>query len=215
MPPFRLDLYPHAFGEGWGCIRRSSAREMGMHQRRPYDEFGRLTYEMARVPARGRYRYARQGLVTRPRHGVSREQYGAVAARSAHRDRPLHRVAGPGARVQDGGLKILELRARAHDALAASASTCALSMMRCLRMAACRCRSWSTRSTSTSPPHKRNNLVPGSISLAGLRAPDSTPDVRRRAIESVSTRAPGAAATRMPSATSGIDSPRGSTRSVA
>jgi uncharacterized protein (DUF885 family) len=48
VPPFRLNLYPHAFGEGWGLYSEKLGKEMGIY-RTPYDEFGRLTYEMWRA----------------------------------------------------------------------------------------------------------------------------------------------------------------------
>ncbi len=48
VPDFRLDLYPHAFGEGWGLYSEKLGEEMGIYQT-PYERFGRLTYEMWRA----------------------------------------------------------------------------------------------------------------------------------------------------------------------
>lgn len=48
VPAFRLDLYPHAFGEGWGLYSEKLGKEMGLYKT-PYEEFGRLTYEMWRA----------------------------------------------------------------------------------------------------------------------------------------------------------------------
>lgn len=48
VPDFRLDLYPHAFGEGWGLYAEKLGVEMGIYQT-PYEQFGRLTYEMWRA----------------------------------------------------------------------------------------------------------------------------------------------------------------------
>lgn len=48
VPDFRLDLYPHAFGEGWGLYSEKLGEEMGIY-RTPYERFGRLTYEMWRA----------------------------------------------------------------------------------------------------------------------------------------------------------------------
>jgi uncharacterized protein (DUF885 family) len=48
VPEFRLDLYPHAFGEGWGLYAEKLGEEMGIYQT-PYERFGRLTYEMWRA----------------------------------------------------------------------------------------------------------------------------------------------------------------------
>ena len=48
VPRFRLNFYPHAFGEGWGLYAEKLGVEMGVYQT-PYDEFGRLSYEMWRA----------------------------------------------------------------------------------------------------------------------------------------------------------------------
>jgi uncharacterized protein (DUF885 family) len=47
-PDFRKDFYPHAFGEGWGLYSEKLGVEMGVYQT-PYDDFGRLTWEMWRA----------------------------------------------------------------------------------------------------------------------------------------------------------------------
>lgn len=48
VPDFRRNTYITAFGEGWGLYTEFLAEEMGMYQT-PYDQFGRLTYEMWRA----------------------------------------------------------------------------------------------------------------------------------------------------------------------
>ena len=48
VPNFRLNLYPHAFGEGWGLYSEKVGIEMGLYKT-PYDHFGRLSYEMWRA----------------------------------------------------------------------------------------------------------------------------------------------------------------------
>ena len=48
VPRFRLNLYPHAFGEGWGLYSEWLGQEMGIYHT-PYQRFGRLTYEMWRA----------------------------------------------------------------------------------------------------------------------------------------------------------------------
>lgn len=48
VPLFRLNFYPHAFGEGWGLYSEWLGQEMGVY-RTPYERFGRLTYEMWRA----------------------------------------------------------------------------------------------------------------------------------------------------------------------
>ncbi len=47
-PMFRTQFYPHAFGEGWALYAERLGVEMGVYKT-PYDEFGRLSYEMWRA----------------------------------------------------------------------------------------------------------------------------------------------------------------------
>lgn len=47
-PAFRAQFYPHAFGEGWGLYAEKLGVEMGVYTT-PYEEFGRLSYEMWRA----------------------------------------------------------------------------------------------------------------------------------------------------------------------
>lgn len=48
VPEFRLGLYPHAFGEGWGLYSEKLGLDIGLYET-PYENFGRLTYEMWRA----------------------------------------------------------------------------------------------------------------------------------------------------------------------
>ena len=48
LPTFRQNLYPNAFGEGWGLYSEKLGIEMGLYET-PYENFGRLTYEMWRA----------------------------------------------------------------------------------------------------------------------------------------------------------------------
>lgn len=48
VPEFRLGIYPHAFGEGWGLYSERLGLEMDIYET-PYEQFGRLTYEMWRA----------------------------------------------------------------------------------------------------------------------------------------------------------------------
>lgn len=48
LPRFRQETYFSAFGEGWGLYTEWLGKEMGIY-RTPYEEFGRLTYEMWRA----------------------------------------------------------------------------------------------------------------------------------------------------------------------
>ncbi|MFQ5562554.1 MAG: DUF885 family protein, partial [Parvularculaceae bacterium] len=47
-PEFRKEFYPHAFGEGWGLYAEKLGEEIGVYET-PYEEFGRLSYEMWRA----------------------------------------------------------------------------------------------------------------------------------------------------------------------
>ncbi|GAB4573228.1 MAG: DUF885 domain-containing protein [Rhodothalassiaceae bacterium] len=47
-PRFRQRLYVNAFGEGWGLYAEKLGIEMGLYET-PYEEFGRLSYEMWRA----------------------------------------------------------------------------------------------------------------------------------------------------------------------
>lgn len=48
LPKFRQNMYLSAYGEGWGLYSEYLGIEMGMYET-PYDDFGRLTYEMWRA----------------------------------------------------------------------------------------------------------------------------------------------------------------------
>ncbi len=48
QPSFRRGAYISAFGEGWGLYAEWLGKEMGIYQT-PYEDFGRLTYEMWRA----------------------------------------------------------------------------------------------------------------------------------------------------------------------
>jgi uncharacterized protein (DUF885 family) len=48
QPDFRRNNYISAYGEGWGLYSEKLGEEMGIYET-PYEEFGRLTYEMWRA----------------------------------------------------------------------------------------------------------------------------------------------------------------------
>jgi uncharacterized protein (DUF885 family) len=96
-PPFRAGTSFSGYGEGWGLYTEWLGTVMGIYET-PYEDFGRLTYEM--------WRAARLVIDTGiHQYGWSREQamdyLRTRAALSDHdRDRTLHRLAGAGARLQ-------------------------------------------------------------------------------------------------------------------
>jgi len=119
VPEFRRSLYPGAFGEGWGLYSEKLGVEMGIY-RTPYENFGRLTYEMWR---------ACRLVVDTGMHwkGWSREQAEACflenSALSPHniRTEVERYISWPGQALayKIGELKILELRQRAEERLGA------------------------------------------------------------------------------------------------
>jgi len=117
VPDFRRAFYPHAFGEGWGLYTEKLAIEMNIYET-PYDEFGRLSYEM--------WRAVRLVIDTGMHYkGWSREQAQQLladnSALSLHNVRTEvdRYISWPGQALayKMGELKILELRARAEQEL--------------------------------------------------------------------------------------------------
>lgn len=119
VPEFRQSLYPNAFGEGWGLYSEKLGVEMGIY-RTPYEQFGRLTYEMWR---------ACRLVVDTGMHwkGWTRDQAEACflenSALAPHNIRTEvdRYISWPGQALayKIGELKILELRERAEDKLGA------------------------------------------------------------------------------------------------
>ncbi len=119
VPEFRRSLYPNAFGEGWGLYSEKLGVEMGIY-RTPYEDFGRLTYEMWR---------ACRLVVDTGMHwkGWTRDQAEACflenSALAPHNIKTEvdRYISWPGQALsyKIGELKILELRKRAKDKLGA------------------------------------------------------------------------------------------------
>lgn len=117
VSPFRQSLYPNAFGEGWGLYSEKLAVEMGLYKT-PYENFGRLTYEMWR---------ACRLVVDTGMHwkGWTREQAEACffenSALAPHniKTEVERYISWPGQALayKIGELKILELRKRAETQL--------------------------------------------------------------------------------------------------
>lgn len=117
LPKFRQNLYPNAFGEGWGLYAEKLGEEMGIYTT-PYEKFGRLTYEMWR---------ACRLVVDTGMHwmGWTREQAEACffenSALAAHniKTEVERYISWPGQALayKIGELKIIELRTRAEAAL--------------------------------------------------------------------------------------------------
>jgi uncharacterized protein (DUF885 family) len=117
VPAFRLNFYPHSFGEGWALYAEKLGEEMGVYHT-PYQRFGRLTYEMWR---------ACRLVVDTGMHSMDWTRDQALAyladntALSKHEIRTEvdRYISWPGQALayKIGELKIIELRARAKAAL--------------------------------------------------------------------------------------------------
>jgi uncharacterized protein (DUF885 family) len=117
VPAFRLNFYPHSFGEGWALYAEKLGEEMGVYHT-PYQRFGRLTYEMWR---------ACRLVVDTGMHAMDWTRERALAyladntALSKHEIRTEvdRYISWPAQALayKIGELKILELRARAKAAL--------------------------------------------------------------------------------------------------
>jgi len=120
LPEFRKNLYPTAFGEGWGLYTEKLAVEMGIYET-PYEHFGRLTYEM--------WRACRLVVDTGVHwYGWSREEAEACflenSALAPHNIRTEvdRYISWPGQALayKIGELKLWELRGRAEESLGAA-----------------------------------------------------------------------------------------------
>ena len=119
LPQFRLNFYPHAFGEGWALYAEKLGEEMGIYHT-PYQRFGRLTYEMWR---------ACRLVIDTGLHAMdwtrdeAREFLASNTALSMHEVRTEvdRYIAWPAQALayKVGELKIVELRERAEAALGA------------------------------------------------------------------------------------------------
>ncbi|TLY53274.1 MAG: DUF885 family protein [Gammaproteobacteria bacterium] len=117
QPEFRTKNYISAYGEGWALYCEKLGKEMGIYQT-PYDDFGRLSYEM--------WRAARLVIDTGVHHeGWTRAK--AIDYLASHTALSQHEVEtevdryiswpGQALSYKLGEIKIVELRARAEKEL--------------------------------------------------------------------------------------------------
>lgn len=119
VPKFRQGLYPHAFGEGWGLYSEKLGIEMGIYKT-PYENFGRLTYEMWRA---GRL------VVDTGLHAMGWSRQQAIELFVENSALSIHNIntevdryiswPGQALAYKMGELTILRLRAQATEALGA------------------------------------------------------------------------------------------------
>lgn len=117
VPEFRKALYVVAFGEGWGLYSERLGEEMGIYET-PYEEFGRLSYEMWR---------AVRLVVDTGIHAMGWTRDQAIAFLRDNTALSEHNVAtevdryiswpGQALGYKIGEIRIRELRARAEAAL--------------------------------------------------------------------------------------------------
>ena len=139
-PPFRRGTSFSGYGEGWGLYTEWLGTVMGIYET-PYEDFGRLTYEMWRacrlVIDTGIHQF---GWSREQAMDYLRDERGAVRARDHDRGRALHRVAGPGARVQARRDPDPPASPRGRADSSARSSTSGNSTTPSSRSARCRCR---------------------------------------------------------------------------
>ena len=117
VPEFRLGLYPHAFGEGWGLYSEKLGVEMGIYET-PYEDFGRLTYEMWRACRLVIDTGIHTMGWTRSRAIQLMEENSALSTHNIRTEVDRY-ISWPGQALayKMGELKILELRKKAKQAL--------------------------------------------------------------------------------------------------
>lgn len=117
VPEFRKSYYATAFGEGWGLYAEKLAGEAGFY-RTPYERFGQLSYEMWRacrlVADTGLHHYG----WSRAEAETCFVENTALAPLNIETEVTRY-IGWPGQATayKVGELKILELRARAKDAM--------------------------------------------------------------------------------------------------
>jgi len=117
IPEFRSQVYPHAFGEGWGLYSEKLGLEMGIYQT-PYEHFGRLSYEMWRASRLVIDTGIHSKGWTRAQAIALLEENSALSKHNIRTEVDRY-IAWPGQALayKMGELKILELRQRATTAL--------------------------------------------------------------------------------------------------
>jgi len=117
IPRFRKNLYLSAYGEGWGLYTEYLAQEMGLYTT-PYEEFGKLTYEMWR---------ACRLVVDTGIHSLGWSKHMVLDYMSSNTALSLHEIntetdryiswPGQALSYKIGEIKIRELRSLAEDKL--------------------------------------------------------------------------------------------------
>ena len=119
VPKFRLNFYPHAFGEGWGLYAEKLGIEIGLYKT-PYENFGRLSYEMWRACRLVVDTGIHDGTMTRVQARVYLSRNTSLSEHEIGTEIDRY-IAWPGQALayKMGELKILALRRQAQAALGA------------------------------------------------------------------------------------------------
>jgi uncharacterized protein (DUF885 family) len=119
QPPFRRYTYISAYGEGWALYTEYLGKEMGIYET-PYEEFGRLTYEMWRAcrlvvdTGMHAFGWSRDKALTYLRENTALSEHETETEIDRYIGWP-----GQALSYKLGELKIRELRARAEQRLGA------------------------------------------------------------------------------------------------
>ena len=140
LPAFRRHAGIDGLRRGLGAVRRAAQRRDGPLLGRPRPDRHRLVRRLAGLPARRRHGDARARLVARPGDRVHARAHGARPGQHRQRGRPLHHLAGPGARLQARPARDPAAARRGPRRASAAASTSAPSTTRCCRREPSRCR---------------------------------------------------------------------------
>ncbi|MGE3182266.1 MAG: DUF885 family protein, partial [Phycisphaerae bacterium] len=117
LPEFRKNYWITAFGEGWGLYSERLGIEMGLYKD-PYDDFGRLTYEMWRAcrlvvdPGMHALGWSRQQAVDFMLANTALSEVNINAEVDRYISWP-----GQATAYKIGELKIRELRSKAEETL--------------------------------------------------------------------------------------------------
>ncbi|MEZ5544812.1 MAG: DUF885 family protein [Lysobacteraceae bacterium] len=117
LPTFRRETYISAYGEGWALYCEKLGKEMGIYET-PYEDFGRLTYEMWRAArlvidtGLHHYGWSREAALAYLRDNTALSEHEITTEVDRYISWP-----GQALSYKLGEIRIVELRAEAEKAL--------------------------------------------------------------------------------------------------